>query len=528
MLIRDVAYGQIPRAERSAKHLQTAGWIESLGRVTTTPRCSPTTTSKRSSSAPAAGVDVGSFAGAAHAAFSDAGDRAAALNANAAAGRYYRAALELLPEGDDRRYRLLLKLGDRVCASGEQATDLLQQAADGLGATGDVEGAAAAETRLAEQSWLDGDREASFAHLYLARELADPLPPSRVKVHAIGTASRFRMLASDDHEAIRLGLEALAMAEELGLDDVRAGALNNIGAARSSLGDPRGLEDMAEATRWQLPRTPPSSSAARRAISLRTSGWTRGSRRRLRSGRKRAPTQRATASPTSDAGLRGDRPAPFHDGTVGRHACALTRSSPSSNPADRITSPRRSTPVERSSGSRGAERAGALADAELALEAARRVQDKQALLPTLARVAHIRRELDDPIGAATAADEFLAALHEGHVGFALSSAHELSWTLTALDRGVELVPLLSEQSHPWARAAVAYAQGDPLRAAEISSQSGALAEEAYARLNAARLAGAQGRHAEAREQLDQALAFYRSVGASRYVAEAEAFRAASP
>src|SRR2546423_9955602 len=32
LLVRDVAYGQIPRAERAHKHLRTAEWIESLGR----------------------------------------------------------------------------------------------------------------------------------------------------------------------------------------------------------------------------------------------------------------------------------------------------------------------------------------------------------------------------------------------------------------------------------------------------------------------------------------------------------------
>ena len=31
-LVRDVAYGQIPRAERAAKHRAVAEWIESLGR----------------------------------------------------------------------------------------------------------------------------------------------------------------------------------------------------------------------------------------------------------------------------------------------------------------------------------------------------------------------------------------------------------------------------------------------------------------------------------------------------------------
>src|SRR5207248_403888 len=33
LLVRDVAYGQVPRADRAQKHLRTAEWIESLGRT---------------------------------------------------------------------------------------------------------------------------------------------------------------------------------------------------------------------------------------------------------------------------------------------------------------------------------------------------------------------------------------------------------------------------------------------------------------------------------------------------------------
>ena len=44
VLLRDVAYGQIPRAARGERHSRAAAWIESLGRPEITPRCSPTTT----------------------------------------------------------------------------------------------------------------------------------------------------------------------------------------------------------------------------------------------------------------------------------------------------------------------------------------------------------------------------------------------------------------------------------------------------------------------------------------------------
>jgi hypothetical protein len=77
------------------------------------------------------------------------------------------------------------------------------------------------------------------------------------------------------------------------------------------------------------------------------------------------------------------------------------------------------------------------------------------------------------------------------------------------------------------RAAIAYATGDPRSAAEICAEVGALAEEAYARVAAARQLVEQGRRAEADAQLRRALAFYRSVGAVRYVREGEALLAAS-
>jgi len=49
--------------------------------------------------------------------------------------------------------------------------------------------------------------------------------------------------------------------------------------------------------------------------------------------------------------------------------------------------------------------------------------------------------------------------------------------------------------------------------------------EAYARLRAAEQLVAEGRQAEADAQLEKALAFFRSVGATRYIREAEALLA---
>jgi hypothetical protein len=56
----------------------------------------------------------------------------------------------------------------------------------------------------------------------------------------------------------------------------------------------------------------------------------------------------------------------------------------------------------------------------------------------------------------------------------------------------------------------------------ILRRIGTRPDEAEAHLRAAEQLAAEGRRAEVDEQLQQALAFYRSVGATRYVSECEA------
>ena len=100
--------------------------------------------------------------------------------------------------------------------------------------------------------------------------------------------------------------------------------------------------------------------------------------------------------------------------------------------------------------------------------------------------------------------------------------------LAALDRGEELLSA-TETAPPtrWIEAARLYAGGDFAAAAEVYAQIGSLLDEADARLRAAEQLAEAGRREEADAQLEQALAFYRSVGATRYVREGEDLLAAS-
>jgi hypothetical protein len=54
------------------------------------------------------------------------------------------------------------------------------------------------------------------------------------------------MIASEYAESIRMGEEALAMPDQLGLDSIKANALITLGSSRDSLFEDRGLEELSE------------------------------------------------------------------------------------------------------------------------------------------------------------------------------------------------------------------------------------------------------------------------------------------
>src|SRR5437588_5405687 len=73
LLVRDVAYGQIPRSERSEKHHRAAEWIESLGRPEDHAEMVAHHYTSAVSLARAAGQDVSGFADRARIAIREAG-----------------------------------------------------------------------------------------------------------------------------------------------------------------------------------------------------------------------------------------------------------------------------------------------------------------------------------------------------------------------------------------------------------------------------------------------------------------------
>jgi predicted ATPase len=124
-LVRDVAYGQIPRAIRAGRHAAVAGWIESLGRTDDHAEMLAHHYLRALDLARAVNQDAADLVPPARTALRYAGDRALALNAVTAAADYYRAAVVLWPQdAHQQRAALLRLLGTALYESGLMRSSL--------------------------------------------------------------------------------------------------------------------------------------------------------------------------------------------------------------------------------------------------------------------------------------------------------------------------------------------------------------------------------------------------------------------
>ena len=135
-LVRDVAYEQIPRSLRAAKHRAAAEWIESLGRLEDHAEMLAHHYVQALDYADAAGEPAEQVAEQAARAFREAGNRAFSLNAYPAASRYYERALAISPNAD-----LLLSLAEAQARAGDMpaAKETYLEAADAARRAGSVD-----------------------------------------------------------------------------------------------------------------------------------------------------------------------------------------------------------------------------------------------------------------------------------------------------------------------------------------------------------------------------------------------------
>ena len=522
VLVRDVAYAQIPRAGRADKHRLAAEWIDSLGAGRAEDRA------EMLAHHFAAALEFGRASGQetvelerrARFAFRDAGERALALSAMPTALHFFTKALELWPEDADDWPSLVLRHAQTdmsIRQFGDQP--LAASALDRLLAAGDVEKAAEAEVLLAESDWFAGRSDSTFARLEHARRLIADRPPSASKTKTYAETSRFLMLANRNAEAVEVGRETLALAKELGLRELQAHALNSIGTARANTGDLEGLADLDEAF------------AIAEAINS-------------------PEALRALGNRASMIGDFGDLPRAHElyeqvvelSGRLGISGfplwCKVELSSldylagswdaasqgaeaflASVGEAHYMETLARQVQAEIMIARGETERA--VVESELALAFARNAKDPQVLYPTLAVNAHLLALAGRHAEAGRQTDELMALVtkQEFHANrWAVALAFTLDDLGRSPDASVQLSALAS--STPWREAALAYIAGDRAGAADILDEMGNRTDAAYARLRAAE-------EGAAAEQLERALAFYRGVAATVYLRRGEALLPAS-
>ncbi len=232
-LVRDVAYGQIPRAARIEKHRAAAAWIERLAgeRV----------------------ADVAELL--AHhltSALVLAGDRVRNLDERRAAG-YYRRALELIPEGHPEHPEVLLKWSEVASDVGligfDEARRGFEQAIEAFQACGDHRRAADAMARYAFPLWVRGEGARALDMARRAVELLEREGPSPDLAGAWASLAPRLLFGRETRASLEAADRALELARELDLPAVAARALQVRGMARCELNDLGGLDDLREALR---------------------------------------------------------------------------------------------------------------------------------------------------------------------------------------------------------------------------------------------------------------------------------------
>jgi class 3 adenylate cyclase/tetratricopeptide (TPR) repeat protein len=518
-LVRDVAYAQIPRGERAAKHRAAATWIETLPPDRAVDRAEMLAYHYGAALelAAAAGTVDDDLRARARDAFHDAGDRALALGAYPAAKRQFTAALELTADGTPEWARLSRDLGSVLGYDDAQAALLhLEAAAAAFTKLGDNEGAAVAELNAANASWYSGNRDAADAHSERAVALLADAPPSEAKAAALAERARMLMLAAQMTSSAELATAAIEIATQMHSERILASALITRGTALDDVEDiERGIE-LAEQTRdlGQLFR-----GLNNMAENLIRRGDLAGTRpiyeRFLRETEQVGWAGQILWVRAQESSLRfivGDWDEAL--ATADELIAEIESGKPHYLEAD-------------VRGTRSAIRhargdiAGAIADAERAVAVSRESKDPQTVVPSLGGLATLYAREGRLDAARAAIDEAVRVLRplERHY---YNEAILLIWATLDLGLAAEMIEIFDrgDAMDPWTKACVAAWRGDLAAAAAVFERFGARWPEAEMRLRIAQRDGDQG-------QLQRALTFFRNVGATRRIQDAEALLAAT-
>ena len=517
MLLRDVAYSQIPRAERSMKHRRAAEWITAQGRPDEHAEMLAHHWRAALTLASAAGLDTAEIEVEARLAFRAAGDRSFSVNALAAAVAYYAEALRLWPADDPERPELLFRYARVALATGApEATTAAVEALDGLLASGEIDRAAETETLLTDIAWEEGQRDDAYLHLERAQALIAEGEPSPIRARVLSQVARYQALAGRSHEAIKVGYQALAMAESLGLQEVRAHALDNISIAKQDVGDPTGRDDLLLCIEICRPLNSPELGRALNNLAFQYD---------VDGDPRRAVALLEEAIEFAER--VGSRYARFSQGSLVSILFELGRWDDAVAAADRFIAESASDPHYQEGAAlvvrsmvrlaRG-DLPGADTDSRAALDHSRAAKDPQVMLPTILNRVIVERALGLVEAARILVDEVDALIDLG----SLNAWHSVgAWWMADLAGLADMfVEQVAAEETPLGGAVRAVRDGDLELAATRFGATGLRSDEAYAWMRAAERYAEAGRVSDAERSVAHALDFYREVGAIRYIERA--------
>ncbi len=527
VLVRDVAYGQIPRVDRGQKHVCAAQWIEGLGRTEDHAEHVAHHYGAAIELARAAGSVDATLEEAARVAFVRAGVRGYRLGAFPAALRFYAIALELPAGAEDRALLEFAHARARLHAEGDGAG--LLDARDALEAVGRLDDAAEAAALAAHAAWRSGRGAEADEILTRAAASLEGSTPAPGLAAVLAEKARVDAFAGRMDDAKRASTHALELANLLELEELKANVLNTLGVISMMQGDLRqarvSIEEAASLAASSSERVRAltnlavlwdsdgyggeafrygslANDAARRMGDKMMQYWAQTGEIQevlFAEGSWDEALERATAYLAATAAIGG------HYLDPGMRLCRAY-----------IYAAR-------------AEDAAAEQDLELALGTIDpSSRDIQAIAPTLNGAAAVNQLLGKHDRAVELVDRLLEVLKTTTArapGIHADSA-AVFYRAGRAEEWLELSRAkFAETGRVWA--ATLLCSGNAADAAEIYSHTSTPNEEAVARLLGAEQLIAAGRRPEADVQLQKAHAFYSLAGAPRIVAQAEALLAAA-
>jgi DNA-binding SARP family transcriptional activator len=258
VLVRDVAYRQIPRRDRIAKHRSAGEWIERLAgdRVTSHAELIAHHYLQALEIARALGdgSNVADLTPRARTFLTLAGDGARTLELTQAES-FYRRALDLTADDDPGHGRLLSRLGEVAHLTGRlsEAEHLSRQAIAELQFHGDALGTGEAMVNLVATLWRLGRPEGERRRVAeSAIRTLEPLSPGPELVRAYSHMATHELHSGRAAACGEWSRKALALADRLGLVALKVPPLHHLGIARFETGDEAGIDDVREAVRIGL------------------------------------------------------------------------------------------------------------------------------------------------------------------------------------------------------------------------------------------------------------------------------------